>query len=288
MSADAPPLLKANDLTVEVPSLFGERRIGLRHVTLSVAPGEIVALAGETGSGKSLFARLAAGAADPKAKVLSGSVEFDGTSLVRMKRRRLLGLRRGPIVMVANEASAPPDPDHTVRQWLRDLRRLAKGRTREWDDCCFSAGLLEPEFLLPRRLAELSPLDRKRLGAVRALLLGSRLLVSEEAGADLDPLAEAAWHDLLVRLRDEFGIGILVTTGSLCGIERFADQVAVFFEGGILERGTPAEIVATPRFAYTREFRACGPRLSDPPGGHVAIPLAAVREAEEALHRASL
>lgn len=285
MAADAPSLLTVNDLTIEAPGLFGERRIGLRQVSLSFAPGEIAVLAGETDSGKSLLARLATGTADPRTKVLSGLIELEGISLARMKRHRLLGLRRGPVTLVASETLAPTDSDRTVRQWLRSLRRLAKGKGREWNDCCFSAGLLEPDSLLPRRLAELPPLDRKRLGAVRALLLGSRLLVSEEAGADLDPLAETAWHELLVRLRNEFGIGILVTTTSLRGVERFADHVAIFFEGGILEQGTPAEIVASPRFAYTREFRACDPSLADTPGDLHAISREAIREAEEAVHR---
>ncbi len=285
MSAALPPLLQAKDLTVEIAALPGERRIGLRRVSLSLASGEIVALAGESGGGPALLARLAAGIADPRAKVLSGALQFEGTSLLGKSRRHLLALRRGPIAVIASEASAPPDPDRTVQQWRRDLGRLAKGRLRDWDDCCFSVGLLEADLLLPRRLVDLSPLDRKRLGAVRALLLGSRLIVSEGADADLDPLAERAWLDLLSRLRDEFGIGMLVSTGTLRGVERCADRVAVFFEGGLLEEGPTDEILAAPRFAYTRELRACDPRLHGPPGGLPAIRPESLREAEAEIHR---
>lgn len=287
MSTKTEALLEVKDLTVEIPGVLGERQIGLRKVSLALAPGEIVALVGEAGSGKSLLARLAAGIADPRAKVLAGSVEFEGASLTGKKRRALLALRRGPLTVVASEVSTPPDPGRSVRQWLSEVLRLAKGKTREWEDAFFHAGLLEPEQLLPRRLTDLAPLDRKRLGLARALIVGSRLLVSEEAGADLDPLAEAAWYEWLVRARDESGLAVLATTGSLRGVERFADRVAVFFEGGILESGTPAEIVAAPRFAYTREFRACEPDLADLPRDLPVISRAAVREAEEAVHQAA-
>ncbi len=287
MSTNDGPLLELKDLTVETPGVLGERQIGLRRVSLSVGRAEIVVLAGEAGSGKSLVARLAAGIADPRAKVLSGSIEFEGESLLVAKRRRLLELRRGPVTVIASAASAPPDPGRTVRQWLRETRRLAGRNPREWGDCFFNAGLLEPERLLPRPLAELPPLTRKRLAVVRAMLLGSRLLISEDAEAELDGPAVAAYRELLGRVRDEFGTGILATTGSLRGVEHYADRVAVFFEGGLLESGAPAELLGAPRYAYTREFRACDPGLSDRAADLPVIRREAVREAEAAVHQAA-
>jgi len=289
MDTNEQPLLEVKDLTVEIPGVLGERQIGLRRVSLALMPGEIVALAGEAGSGKSLLARLASGIADPRVKVLAGSLRVCGEEFPGGRRNRFSALRRGPVTVVANAAAAPPDPGRTVRQWLREVRRLARGKgaARDWGDVFFNAGLLEPETLLPRSLVGLSALERARLAVVRAILLDSRLLISEEVAADLDPLAEDAWHELLRRVRDEFGIAMLVTAGSLRGVERFADRVAVFFEGGLLESGAPAAILTSPRFAYTREFRACAPRLALTPHDLPTISRSAVREAEDFVHRSA-
>jgi len=287
MSTNATPLFATSDLTVEIPGALGERRIGLRRISLAVAPGEIVVLAGESGSGKSLLARIAAGTADPRMKVLAGSIEFEGVSVLEKKRRRLLALRRGSITVIAPLATAPPDPDRSVRQWLRDCRRLAGKGGRLWGDCFFSAGLHEPEPLLRQRLGDLSPLTLKRLAVARALIVGSRFIISEDAGLDLDALGEAAFHELLGRVRDEFGIGALVSMGSLRGVERFANRVAIFFEGGILEEGTPLDLLTNPRFAYTREFRVCEPGLTGLPRDLPTISREAAREAEAHVHQTS-
>jgi oligopeptide transport system ATP-binding protein len=289
MDTNEQPLLEVKDLTVEIPGVLGERQIGLRRVSLSLSPREILVLAGETGSGKSLLARLASGIADPRVKVLAGSLRVCGEEFPGGRRNRFSALRRGPVTVVANAAAAPPDPGRTVRQWLREVRRLARGReaARDWGDVFFNAGLLEPETLLPRSLVELSALERARLAVVRAILLDSRLLISEEVSADLDPLAEDAWHELLGRVRDEFGIGILVTTGTLRGVERFANRVAVFFEGGLLESGPPAAILTNPQFTYTGEFRSCAPGLAVTPRDLPTISRSAVREAEDFVHRSA-
>lgn len=287
MITNPTPLFATRDLTVEIPGALGERGIGLRRVTLAVEPGEIVVLAGESGSGKALLARLAAGTADPRMKILSGSIEFEGSSVLDKKRRRLRELRRGPITVIPPLVAAPPDPDRPVRQWLRDCRRVSGKGGRPWDDCFFSAGLHEPEALLRQRLGELSPLALKRLAVARALIVGSRFLIAEEAGSDLDVLGEAAFYELLGRVRDEFGIGALVSTGSLRGVERFSNRVAIFFEGGILEEATPNDLITNPRFAYTREFRACGPCLGDLRRDLPTISREAAREAEASVHQTS-
>ncbi len=278
------PLLQAKDLTVEVAEWPKERRIGLRQFSLSLAPAEILVLAGEMGCGASLFARFAAGIGVPRSKVLSGSLDFEGRSLLRRTRRQGLKLRRGPITVLASERLAPPEPDRTVGQWLRDLRGLRRGAWRDWEDPCFSVGLLEPERLLPRRLAELRPLERKRLALLRAILLESRLLVIEEAEADLDPLEREVWQALLPRFRDEHGVALLIVSRSLQDVERYADRVVMLFEGGVLEEGSPEALIASPRFTYTREFRTCAPRLFASPLEWPIIPPAAIREAEAAVH----
>jgi len=294
MSSTTPPLLIVEDLTVEVPTDHGERRVGLRRVSLELAAGEMLALAGEAGSGKSLLARLVAGVAGPQVRILGGHIRYAGRELfLKGKRavRDFLELRRGEITVIPLDATAPFDPTRTVKDWLADLRRLAgerRGPAKELpEDVFFAAGLLEPGTLLRERFGDLAPLTRKRLLVMRAIFLGSRLLVSEEAGADLDRVDENLYHDLLARVRDEYGLAVLLTTGRLRGFERVADRIGIFFEGGLLEMGPAAELLSDPRHRYTREFLACEPGLADLPHELPGISRAALREAEASVHQAA-
>lgn len=290
MNSDSPALLEVENLTVELPGVLDEGRIGLRQVSLSLKRGEILTLAGESGSGPALLGGLVAGIVPPRMRVLSGRLLISGREWEQSRavRRRLRDWRRGPLTVAGDASLLPPDPARTVRQWLREVRKLAPRNGRAWDDCFFHAGLVEPEAILPRRLAALSPLTRARLGVVRSMLLGSELLLSLEVESGLDPLSRIAWRELLLRLREEGGPAILCTTGSLRGVERYADRLAVFFEGALLESGPPAELFAEPRFAYTREFLACAPVLAPGRGetpGFRPISREAVREAEDAVHQ---
>ncbi len=281
MSND-PGFLSVENLTLEVPGLPSERRIGLRRIELSLAPGEILALAGEAGSGASLLLQMIAGIADPRVKVLTGELRFEGRTLLS-RRRDGVALRRGPITILCSMAAAPADPERRVRDWLRDLRPMRRPGGQGWSEAFLEVGLLEPETLVKRRLVDLPLLDRHRLGLARALILGSRLLLCEEVEKDLDPLASQHFGEILRRIRDTHGIGILVAGGSMRRLARYADRLGVLFEGALLELGEAAAVLSEPLHRYTAEFRDC----EVPPLGVLPdfppISRRAIREAEEAM-----
>ena len=292
MESEDKTLLEVRNVTVERPAGLGERRIGLRRGSMTLRQGEILVLAGETGSGKSLLARLIVGAAGPQVKPLGGTILFEGRDLLRMRARDLQQVRRSSISMVTGDSIAQVNPDCCVRQWLRDCLRLTR-RPRElasekaWSDYFHSVGIVEPEQILSKPMGDLSSMLLKRLLVMKAIISRSRLLICDDATSGLDRIAEAQFIELLCQIREELGLSILMTLGSLRGVERFADQVAVFYEGGILEAGPARELLEAPQFAYTREFLACEPRLSDLPRELSTISREAAREAEEAIHEAS-
>ena len=292
MESEDTTLLEVKNVTVERPAGLGERRIGLRRVSMTLRSGEIVVLAGETGSGKSLLARLIVGAAGPQVKLIGGTILFEGEDLLRLKNRDLRQVRRGAISMVTGDAIGQLNPERSVRQWLRDCPRLARrsgevASEKAWGDYFYSVGIIEPEPILPMPMGELTPMLVKRLLVMKAIISQSRLLICDEATTGLDRIAEAQFIELLSQVREEFGLSILMTLGSLRGVERFADQVVVFYEGGILESGPARSLLEAPRFNYTREFRACDPRLSDSPRELPTISRESAKEAEEAIHEAS-
>ncbi len=285
MDPQSPALVSVADLTVEISSPLRERRVGLRRVSLALAAGEIVTLAGETGSGNSLLAQIVGGHVDRRARRLSGSLSYEGKRAT-LRRGRLTPPPRGHVATVGNGTDYPLPPDWTVGDWLGSLSR--RSRTADWRDAFHAAGFVESDELLEVSFGDLDPLSQARLGVARALLTGARLLVSEEVERELDPVGAATWRELLQRVRSEFGLAILHSALSLRGIEAFADRVLVFFEGSLLEGGDAAALALAPRYRYTREFLACEPRLFPPLAERPAgISREAVREAEEAVAQGS-
>lgn len=277
-----PEFLTVENLTLEVPGLPSERRIGLRRVDLSLRAGEIVALAGESGSGASMLLQLIAGIADPRVKVLSGGIRFEDHALPA-RRRAGIALRRGPITICRSLNLTPPDPERRVGDWLRDLRRIRRAPATAWSSAFLEVGLLEPEALLKTRIVDLPPLDQHRLGLARSLILGSRLLLCDEVDRDLDPLSSRLFGEILRRIRDSRGLGILVAGGSMRTLGRFADRLGVFFEGALLEIGEAADVISAPRHRYSAEFRDCEVSLSGTLPDFPPVSRRAIREAEEAI-----
>lgn len=283
------PLLEVKNVTVERTTGLGEQRIGLRQVSFELHRGEVLVLAGETGSGKSLAGRLIAGVAGPTIKCLAGTIHFEGRDLLGLTPRALREVRRGPVAILPGDSGASLNPDRTVRQWLRDFSHMTSRQTelreeKTWSDYFYRVGILEPERILPQSSGDLSPLILKRLLVMRAIMVGARLLICDEATSGLDRIAATQFLELLRRIREETGMSLLLCTGSLRGVESYADHVAVFFDGAILECGRPARLFHEPRFAYTREFHACDHGLGDLSRELPVISREALREAEEAIH----
>lgn len=283
-------LLEIEGLTVERPEEMGERGIGLRNVSFSVDPGEILVLAGEAGSGRALLGLLLVGLSGPGVKVLDGGIRYDGAELLRARAKERRRLRRSEMAIIRRGAHDQFNPDRTVRKWLREVVKMAR-RARElddekkWSDYFYRVGIVEPERILPRRMHELPSITIQRLMLLRALIVKAKLIICDDATSDLDRIAEKQFIDLLSQLRSEENVAVLMTMGSLRGVGQFADRVGILYEGGLLEIGPAHEIVDSPSFSYTREFLVSLPRITHTPGLLPTVSKGAAGEAEEAIHR---
>ena len=290
MEEPSKALLEIDNLTVEHSHGMGERGIGLRGVSFEIHEGEILVLAGESGSGRSLLGMQLVGLSGPGVKVLEGEIRFDGVNLLKARSRERRRLRRSEMAIIRRATHEQFNPDRTVRKWLREVVKMA-GRSRElsdektWSDYFYRVGIVEPERILPLRMGELPSLTVQRLMLLRALLGKARLLICDDATADLDRIAEAQFIDLLSQIRSEENLAVLMTVGRLVGVDQFADRVGILYDGGLLEIGLVQEIFESPSFAYTREFLVCLPRITHTPKILPTISREAAREAEEAIHR---
>ncbi len=286
-------LLEIAGLTVETAGRSGEKDIGLRNVSLSISKNEVVALVGESGCGNSLLGQFIVGVTEKGTRVLSGSGNFVEVDLMKLRGRKRRQLRRHAISLIPRNPEAQFNPDRTVQQVLRETVRLM-GRNQEgvseadWSDCFYRVGIVEPERVLPKQIKELPLLMIRKLGLMRALIARSQLLVCDHVLASLDRVAASQFIELLCQLREESEMAVLILSGSLRGVDQYADKVVMLYEGGVIERGDACDLLANPSHLYTKEFLSCLPNVSQLPRELSGISREAIQAAEETIHRSAV
>jgi oligopeptide/dipeptide ABC transporter ATP-binding protein len=257
-------VLEARSLTVEFTARSGAVAGAVDGVDLRVGAGEIVALVGESGSGKTTLARTLMGLERPA----SGEVLLDGTPLDHSGRAMRRFRRR--VQMVLQDPAGALNPRHTVYDSVAEGLRLhgavaadPEGRTETQlvASALSQAGLRPPETLFLRYPHELSGGQRQRVLVAGALALGPELLIADEPVSSLDASIRGEILALLLRLRDELGLGVLVVTHDLGLAWNIADRIAVMYLGRIVEAGPTEEVLLAPRHPYTRALLSVVPEI---------------------------
>ncbi|MFF4754486.1 dipeptide ABC transporter ATP-binding protein [Streptomyces sp. NPDC002514] len=246
----------------------------VRGVTLSVAPGECVALVGESGSGKSVTARALIGLAGRRARVSADRLDIDGADATRFTERRWRSVRGRRIGMVLQDAMVSLDPLRTVGAEIAEgvaLHRAAAGRdvTERVVELLTDAGVPEPESRRTQYPHQLSGGLRQRALIAAALAADPRLLIADEPTTALDAVVQAQILRLLERIKGE-GRGLLLISHDLAVVAQLADRVLVMRDGDVVEQGPTAQLLTEPRHPYTRTLIDSIPtgrrRTAHPPG----------------------
>ncbi|MEQ8144620.1 ABC transporter ATP-binding protein [Streptomyces sp. OP7] len=257
------PLLSTRDVHITFPGRHGAPDArAVDGVDLDIRPGEIVALVGESGCGKTTLARALLGLVEPTA----GRVTFDGRPL-EYSGRSLKAYRRR-VQLVLQDPSGSLNPRHTVYDAVAEGLRIHGHRGDERAvvaDALSRAGLRPPERFFLRYPHELSGGQRQRVVIAGALVLEPELLVADEPVASLDASVRGEILALLLRLRDELGLSALVVTHDLGLAWNIADRVAVMYLGRIVETGAVEQVLTAPRHPYTRALLSVLPEASGEP-----------------------
>ena len=236
-------MIGARDLRV----VFGGRVRAVDGVNLEVSSGEIVALVGESGCGKTTLARTLLGLEKPT----TGEVFYDGKPL---DYRRLKAYRR-QVQLVLQDPLGALNPRHTVYDAVAEGLRIHKVPGDEEAlvaDALSRAGLRPPERFFLRYPHELSGGQRQRVVIAGALALEPRVLIADEPVSSLDASVRGEILGLLLRLREELGLTVLVVTHDLGLAWNIADRVAVMYLGRIVEIGPTEAIFSDPQHPYTQ------------------------------------
>lgn len=265
--SDRKPLLRAQNLVREFSTesgggLFSKSKTfrAVDDVSLDVREGETLALVGESGSGKSTTARLVARLMD----VTSGTVEFQGQDVSTIKGKELHAFR-GEVQVVFQDPFSSLNPRHTVERLITAplvyQKRSIPGGARS-----FARGLMERVGLNPdhsgRYAAQFSGGQAQRIGIARALAVGPKLVICDEAVSALDVSVQAQVINLLRQLQEEEGFSYLFIAHDLAVVRQIATRVAVMSEGRIVEIGERDQVFERPKDEYTRTLLAAVPRIN--------------------------
>ncbi len=268
------PLLAVTDLRTAFRTKQGWLT-AVNDVSFTLPAGRVLAVLGESGSGKSAMLRTLLGI-QPHSARISGRAVLQGRDLIAMSPREREGVRGSRISMVFQDPMTALDPVFTVEQQLVETIRRHH-RVSKADAAQRALEALElvqipsPARRLKAYPFELSGGMRQRVVIAMALVSNPSLLLADEPTTALDVTVQARVLELLRDLRAALGMGIIFVTHDLAVAAQVADDVAVMYAGRIVERGTVAEIVRSPRHPYTRGLLEANVR----PGQHerpAAIP----------------
>ena len=273
--AEARKLLEVEDLHVQFVTGHGVVR-AVEGVSYFVRPGEIVALVGESGCGKSVSAlsilRLLA---KPAGRVVKGRILFDGRDLLSLSEEEMRAVRGRDIGMVFQEPMTSLNPVLTIgMQVMEPLKihlHMADGPARARAlELMKLVGIPDGERRLNQYPHQLSGGMRQRVMIAIGLACNPKLLIADEPTTALDVTIQQQILELMQDLSRRLGIAMVIITHNLGIVARYADRVNVMYAAEIVERGTADDIFSRPRHPYTLGLLRSVPRLDRPRGPRLA------------------
>jgi peptide/nickel transport system ATP-binding protein len=264
-------LIEVRGLQVE----YGRVR-AVDGVDLDIRAGEVVGLAGESGSGKSTVANAIMQILRPPARIAGGTIRFRGQDLTTLDREALRRHRWRNVSMVFQSAMNALNPVMRVGDQFVDTMKAHEHRLDKKRALVRAGELLEAVGIDKRRLRayphELSGGMRQRVIIAMALALDPELLILDEPTTALDVVVQREILQQLDGLKRDFGFAVLFITHDLSLLLEFADRIAIMYAGEIVESASAETIYSAPQHPYTRGLMESFPPLSGPKTKLVGIP----------------
>jgi peptide/nickel transport system ATP-binding protein len=265
-ASETTPILDIANLTVSVRGEDGERDV-VSNLSLTLARGETLCIAGESGSGKSMTAlAIMQLLPQPAARISAGTIRLGDTDLAALGEREMRHIRGNRIAMIFQEPMTSLNPVLSIgRQLMESIEAhtsLSQAEARQRAiEALKAVRISEAESRLKQFPHELSGGMRQRVMIAMALALKPDVLIADEPTTALDVTVQGEVLELLRDLQREHGTSIVLITHDMGVVAEMADRVIVMRHGRMVEQGKAADIFARPQAEYTRELLAAVPRI---------------------------
>ncbi len=255
-------LLSVKNLSVSYDTEAGSLQ-ALRRANLAARAGEVIGIVGESGCGKSTLASALINLLATNARVVEGSVDFNGRDILSLSAEEKRHVRGRHIAMIFQDPMTSFNPVLRLGDQLVDFQDQLDLPQREKREraCAMLArvGIPDPAYNMNRYVHELSGGMRQRVAIAAALLMTPDVLIADEPTTALDVTMEAQIIHLMRELRHDYNGAIIVITHHLGLVGELCDRVYVMYAGQVVEEGSTDDIYHNPRHPYTQALNACDP-----------------------------
>ncbi len=253
------PLFEVQNLTTDFHSSGKLVRV-IDEVNLQISSGQVLALVGESGCGKSVLAHSMTNFMDPEIAKVQGLIQFDGQNLSKLSASGWQDYRGKKIAMIFQDSENALSPVFSIGYQLEQtlqlhFPKLTTTETRKRALELFErVGLPSPKVQLASYPHQLSGGMKQRVMIAFAICAKPKLLIADEPTSALDVTVQSQILELLKSLAVEQDLGLLLITHNFGVVAQICDSVAVMYSGKIVEQGTIEQVFRNPRHPYTKKL----------------------------------
>ena len=258
-------LLEVKNLSVSIDGPSGEVQ-AVRDVSFSLKKGEVLAIVGESGCGKSVLCKSIMKLLPPSARIKEGSIHVKGQDITCYREKEMQKLRGKVFSMIFQDSGAMINPIRKIGSQYVEYIRAHKNISKK-DAFGMAVEMLE-KMRLPdgKRIMESYPFELsggmcQRVGIAMAMTFQPKLLLADEPTSALDVTTQAQIVRQMMELRDDFGTGIIVVTHNIGVAAYMADKLLVMRQGKVVDSGQREDILHNPQSEYTKNLLASVPAL---------------------------
>ncbi len=269
-------LLRVEDLVVAYNLESGAKLRAIDNISFTLDRGEVLGLVGESGCGKSTLALTLMRLLPPEGTIERGKIWFDGIDLARVREEEMRKIRWRRISIVFQGSMNALNPLHKVGDQIAEAILLHKPNVSREEALKMAGDLLE-HVGIPRERIKNYPFEfsggmRQRVMIAMALALNPDLIIADEPTTALDVIVESQILSLLKRIKEEFGLSMIIISHDLSIVSELANKVAIMYAGKIVEMGSIRDVYKSPKHPYTKALLDAFPRVDEPRRRLYAIP----------------
>jgi oligopeptide/dipeptide ABC transporter ATP-binding protein len=260
-------LLEIRDLQTHYVTFGGERIVkAVEGVSFSLREGETLGVVGESGCGKTTLCQSIVGLLPAAARIVGGSIAFDGEELTTKSQRQMRHIRGAQIAMILQDPMAALNPLFSIYRQVSEpayYHRAIRGRSlrERVRELLNAVRIPSPAMRMREYPHQMSGGMRQRIVGAIALAGGPRLIIADEPTTNLDVTIQAQYLDLLKELQEQTGVAIIFVTHNLGIVARMCDKLAVMYAGKIVEAGSVRQLFNDARHPYTKALLGSMPKL---------------------------